>query len=984
MIETGIRFNSGGGTVPQLDHFNDPTFSELTHDTTFPTSEPARREPLQEPQTSKKNVVQARRLETSGHVPTDSNAARGDIDAPALERGNQNSVEASGKVLRNVTSKHLTELEAPISKDAVGLDETPAISQASYANGFVTQFPGKEISESHKRKHGDVDLGLSPYEKEKVPKLSSHLLRGQSFLALQASRQANNNRTEIAFSKYRHPGDPHSPESGGRLNSASMLLPEQTGFTDEPVEIAEQKTPLNDPADRLNLTVNTRNTRPTFTHRTLSTPVSTNRSQSPRKHANSQPQRPRESGDEPRHLHIDASKILKSPLLDGSVASPMPPSLPLPPFSIPLYLQLELSSHRPAQHHIHRSATSDFPYESSRVKIERLLNFLFLPPHLETVLLFGTLACLDAWLYTFTILPLRLCKSFYILGQSWMTNLAAELQYIAIFIYNGTGRMWRRRRTRTSSASKPTMPSLSTSQSAPDVKSSSRPRHARHHRRNPSVPSTLLPDDKADILRGFLIICTCLILLRFDASRMYHWIRGQATIKLYVIYNVLEVCDRLFSAIGQDVLECLFSRETLERKPDGHSKVLRPFWLFVLALMYTTIHATALFYQVITLNVAVNSYSNALITLLMSNQFVEIKSTVFKKFEKENLFQLTCADVVERFQLWLMLTIIASRNIVETGGLNIGISALSSPFTSTNLMSNSTSPVSSVSPPRLAASIIPSSFTWIPDLFSSVSAFAPAVGNVLAPFLVVLGSEMLVDWIKHAYINKFNNTRPSIYGRYLDVLAKDYYTNAFGDQNLTKRLGLPVIPLSCLFIRASVQTYHMFIAAWGPSASSSHSPSLASIHQQFTVSQTSMPTSTASTLSSKFDDLLGRIPSTITGSRLFSNITTILVVVLGFLVLLAFKLVLGMVLLSFARSRYGLMKEREKGATHQVEGGKRIGGWGMVEVDEDKRRWIYEDDAVGLRTARERDEREKLKQERGVSAGFDRVKRYEMAAKRIW
>lgn len=50
-----------------------------------------------------------------------------------------------------------------------------------------------------------------------------------------------------------------------------------------------------------------------------------------------------------------------------------------------------------------------------------------------------------------------------------------------------------------------------------------------------------------------------------------------------------------------------------------------------------------LFYQLVTLNVAINSYSNAILTLLMSNQFVEIKGSVFKKFEKENLFQLTCA-----------------------------------------------------------------------------------------------------------------------------------------------------------------------------------------------------------------------------------------------------------------------------------------------------------------------------------------------------
>lgn len=45
----------------------------------------------------------------------------------------------------------------------------------------------------------------------------------------------------------------------------------------------------------------------------------------------------------------------------------------------------------------------------------------------------------------------------------------------------------------------------------------------------------------------------------------------------------------------------------------------------------------------VTLNVAINFYSNALLSLLISNQFVEIKASVFKKFEKENLFQLTCA-----------------------------------------------------------------------------------------------------------------------------------------------------------------------------------------------------------------------------------------------------------------------------------------------------------------------------------------------------
>ena len=717
----------------------------------------------------------------------------------------------------------------------------------------------------------------------------------------------------------------------------------------------------------------------------------------------------------PKIFDFSAGKLRFDPsLADTDLPSPMPSTIPVPPLSIPTYLQLELSSHRPSPLYIHRSASSDFPYESSRVKIERLLNFIFLPVHLESALWFGTLACFDAWLYTFTILPLRLLKSFYILGKSWATNLASEAQYLSGFVYQGTGRVWRRRYSRRNSLVEPRLSGASNAaspeksqiadknvsgeqqrkhdMSRPETKlpasnSEPHPKSYRKHRRAKSIPSALLPDDKADMLKGALIICTCCLLMRLDASRMYHWIRGQAAIKLYVIYNVLEVCDRLFSAIGQDVLECLFSREALERKPDGHSKILRPFWLFILALFYVVIHATALFYQVITLNVAVNSYSNALITLLISNQFVEIKSTVFKKFEKENLFQLTCADVVERFQLWLMLTIIASRNIVETGGLNIGFNALNSPspaFTSP-APPNSSNPLTQAMPPRSSTSILPRSFELVPALFNSLTAYAPTVGHVMGPFLVVLGSEMLVDWLKHAYINKFNNTRPQIYGRFLDVLAKDYYSNAFGDQNLTKRLGLPVIPLSCLFIRAGVQTYQMFVAAWIPAPVLSSATGLTTVHEHYTASATSAPTSTAVALSHRIDDLLRQIPVSISSSTIYQNFTTILVCLLIFLVLLAIKLVLGMILLSFARSRYRSMKERENNPIHHVEGGRRVGGWGVVEVDDDKRRWIYDDDADGVRALKEREAGERAKQQKGTGEGaFDTVKRYEMAAKRIW
>ena len=768
-----------------------------------------------------------------------------------------------------------------------------------------------------------------------------------------------------------------------RTSYATIVTPSMSSTDEDPFPIRQDSFKAREYSARPHAASRTPST--PLLKRRLSSSRSTGTSRPPLSISSIQAKLP------PLPLNLSDAKVAsRLAEIEGPQPSPMPASIPLPPLSFPTYLQLEMSSQRPSPLYIHRSATSDFPYESSRVKLERLLSFLFLPPQLEQILWFGSLACLDAWLYSFTILPLRFLKALWVLGQAWAKNLAKEAHFLGSFIYAGMGRMWKRRsriESINASAVSASIDDSGTADSPTDDKASARAAENGHdnegsrsntsrthrnkksskHRRTKSIPSALSPDHKADILKGFLIILTCIILMYFDASRMYHGIRGQAAIKLYVIYNVLEVCDRLFSAMGQDVLECLFSKETLERKADGRSKVWQPFWMFMLALFYNLVHSTALFYQVITLNVAVNSYSNALLTLLISNQFVEIKSTVFKKFEKENLFQLTCADVVERFQLWLMLTIIASRNIIETGGLTLGSSG-------------------GGSAPATAAGkfgILPGSLDILPDW----------TGLVMGPFFIVLGSEMLVDWIKHAYITKFNNTKPAIYGRFLDVLAKDYYSNAFADQNLTRRLGLPVIPLACLFIRASVQTYHMFLATHMPSPlpSSATSPSAESA--------TASPATRAALqhIDQLFHRAVGRSAFEVGGAAsqtirdfiwptddIIAFATMLIFFLVLFLVLLALKLVLGMCLLSFARRRYKGMKQREKTPIHAE--GRRVGGWGVVEVDEDKRRWIYADDPEGAKKLREREIATKEKEARLERDGqaFDKVARYEMINKRIW
>ncbi|KAF9139061.1 hypothetical protein BGX30_008423 [Mortierella sp. GBA39] len=375
-------------------------------------------------------------------------------------------------------------------------------------------------------------------------------------------------------------------------------------------------------------------------------------------------------------------------------------------------------------------------FESTQeLKRERVANFLSVPIAFEKMLLFGYFVCLDSFLYTFTILPAR-----------FMLALVALFRYVF-------SRTW-----------------FSKSKERTRLKSS----------------------QKCDLIKVTLVVIACTILQSVDASRTYHFIRGQNAMKLYAIFNCLEIFDRLCCSFGQDILDSLFSKSTLGSHPPMSSltasRHARPITFVLLAILYILAHTMVLFFQMVTLNVAVNSYSNALLTLLISNQFVEIKGSVFKKFEKENLFQLSCSDIVERFQLSVFVTIITIRNLVELSA------APPSPF-----------------------SVYPQSFV---PLFSSMTA----VARLLTPCFLVLGCETLVDWLKHAFITKFNQIRPSVYGRFVDILSRDLVVgsparlagrnNMYVDQSpmVSRRIGLAALPLACLVICVTIQTLQMVMS----------------------------------------------------------------------------------------------------------------------------------------------------------------------------
>ncbi|KAJ7680299.1 eukaryotic membrane protein family-domain-containing protein [Mycena polygramma] len=433
--------------------------------------------------------------------------------------------------------------------------------------------------------------------------------------------------------------------------------------------------------------------------------------------------------------------------LPPSPISPSPPSRPLTPltpvspislfepavaqpFSLWDYLREELLA-------------TDFD-SHQELKWDRVSNFLNIPVAIEKIIGFGFVLCLDSFLYTFTILPIRF-------ALAWTRFLANAF-----------------------------------SRSAPP----------------------LPPSQKADILRTFLLVVSIMILNPLtDASKIYHFIRGQDTIKLYVIFNALEIGDRLCASIGQDILDCLFSRSTLE--PLSHripvtSHTFRPLLFFVLATLYNVMHSLVMVYQLIALNVAVNSYDHALLTLLVSNQFVEIKGSVFKKFEKDNLFQITCADIVERFTLALMLCVVAFRNLIELSG---------SEFDFTE------------------GFVLPKSFGWVWG--------NNVLWTISYPVLTVLVSEMLVDWLKHAFITKFNHIRPSVYERYTDVLCRDLASgsavgrrgarkHSYVDQSplVARRLGFASLPLAVLAILIGSQSISLMFALHSDNSSPWTVPSL--------------------------------------------------------------------------------------------------------------------------------------------------------------
>ncbi|XP_030638189.1 transmembrane anterior posterior transformation protein 1 homolog [Chanos chanos] len=320
---------------------------------------------------------------------------------------------------------------------------------------------------------------------------------------------------------------------------------------------------------------------------------------------------------------------------------------------------------------------------------ERVYTVMRIPRELERLMTFGFFLCLDAFLYVFTLLPLR--------------TFLALLRLLTIPCCGLSG------------------------------------------------SRLLQPAQVCDLLKGLIMILCYSMMHYVDYSMMYHLIRGQSVIKLYIIYNMLEVADRLFSSFGQDILDALYwtATEPKSRKR-AHIGVIPH---FLMAVFYVFLHSILIMVQASTLNVAFNSHNKSLLTIMMSNNFVEIKGSVFKKFEKNNLFQMSNSDIKERFSNYILLLIVCLRNMEQ--------------------------------------------FSWNSD----------HLWVLLPDVCMVIASEVAVDVVKHAFITKFNDLTADVYSEYRASLAFELVSsrqqNAYTDysDSVARRMGFIPLPLAVLLIR---------------------------------------------------------------------------------------------------------------------------------------------------------------------------------------
>jgi hypothetical protein len=187
-----------------------------------------------------------------------------------------------------------------------------------------------------------------------------------------------------------------------------------------------------------------------------------------------------------------------------------------------------------------------------------------------------------------------------------------------------------------------------------------------------------------------------------------------------------------------------FGADFFPFKPFGKIVSFRYLVEYIGLSLYMLGHSLSVFVSVLSLHAAMNSVDASFVAILCSSNYLELKGSILKRFSSENLFQIGSSDVVERFQLIIFGGLIVIRTSAEPN---------------CNLQ------------------------------------------RTVDYVLKIIVMEIMVDWIKHAFVTKFNAIKPDTYRSFTSIICKDlantYKSSGEVFAALTKRLGLVSIPYIC-------------------------------------------------------------------------------------------------------------------------------------------------------------------------------------------
>ena len=355
---------------------------------------------------------------------------------------------------------------------------------------------------------------------------------------------------------------------------------------------------------------------------------------------------------------------------------------------------------------------------------ERVYNTLiYVPVQYERMVSFGLLLCLDSFLALFTLMPVRIIYSVY---HSICKLRKKEPLRIIPFL--------RKLANRNEKSKANTSPTLKEDEE--------------------SFEQTL-PDYLCDFLWLGLILLSCSVLLQMKTSEAFHYIHAQEVIKLYVVLTMLEIFDKICGSLSFYCLENLAASCSMvlggrssrggQQYPlskGGRADTFRVSVDFFVTLLVMCIHCLIIMLEAVAFNVVLNSASSSLLALLVSNNFAELKGTVFKNMNVTRLWTLSIQDIVEHFHISVCLVFVLIENMLLT------------------------------------------------------NAYLPSY-QMTKQCAMILITEIVVDIMKHAFVGKFQNLKPGVYSEYLkDMCEKTVASSSINGYKIVK--FNPLVPAAIL------------------------------------------------------------------------------------------------------------------------------------------------------------------------------------------